>query len=85
VTWTPGALETLLASPRAVEWRSLHEGDVLIAQILAGRRYGVHIPNLAQHLGSVSLCNPGEGLTGVRTANNYPGSHFNALRLVPAW
>jgi hypothetical protein len=36
-------------------------------------------------MGSVSLCNPGEGLTGVRTANNYPGQHFNALRLVPAW
>lgn len=85
VTWTPAALEILLASPRAVEWRPLHEGDVLIAQILSGRRYGVHIPNLAQHMGSVSLCNPGEDLSGVRTANNYPGQHFNALRLVPAW
>jgi hypothetical protein len=53
----------------------------LIAKILRGRHYGVHVPNLVQHLGDQSICNPGQGLSGVRVANNYPGARFDALTL----
>jgi len=81
VTWKPSTLEALLRSPLAAEWGELHSGDILIAKILRGRRYGVHVPNLVQHLGAESICNPGQKLRGVRTANNFPGPTFDALNL----
>jgi hypothetical protein len=81
VTWRPAVAEALLRTPVANAWRDPHGGDILIAKILKGRRYGVHVPNLVQHLGALSICNPGQRLTGVRTANNYPGARFNAMTL----
>jgi len=81
VTWSRGAAETLLAAPAARQWKARHSGDILIAKILTGRYYGVHVPNLVQHLGVKSICNPGQGLSGVRIANNYPGVDFDALTL----
>jgi hypothetical protein len=81
VTWRPTVAEALLRAPAAQAWRDPHAGDILIAKILKGRRYGVHVPNLVQHLGATSICNPGQKLTGVRTANNYPGAYFNAMTL----
>jgi len=81
VTWRSATVERLLRSPAVGAWRDEHSGDILIAQILRGRRYGVHVPNLVQHLGASSICNPGQKLTGVRTANNYPGPSFDALVL----
>jgi hypothetical protein len=70
-----------LRSPAAAAWPDRHGGDTLIARILTGRRYGVHVPNLLQHIGAQSICNPGQGLAGVRVANNYPGRSFDAHRL----
>ena len=81
VTWSPSTAERLLAAPAARQWKERHSGDILIAKILAGRYYGVHVPNLVQHLGAKSVCNPGQGLSGVRVANNYPGHDFDALTL----
>jgi hypothetical protein len=82
VTWRRSTAERLLAAPQAQSWPEPHRGDILIARILAGRTYGVHVPNLVQHRGDVSLCNPGQGLVGVRTAANYPGAQLDALQLV---
>jgi hypothetical protein len=81
VTWRPRTAERLLGSPDVRAWHNAHEGDVLISQILADQFYGVHVPNLVQHMGAVSLCNPGQDLTGLRTANNYRGRAFDAMTL----
>jgi hypothetical protein len=81
VTWRRSTAERLLRSPAAAAWSDRHSGDTLIARILTGRRYGVHVPNLVQHIGAQSICNPGQTLAGVRTANNYPGRSFDAARL----
>jgi hypothetical protein len=82
VVWTIAAAEKLLNAPDAAVWSEPHRGDNLIAQILARDYYGVHVPNLVQHRGAVSICNPGQQLDGVRTANNYPGPEFDALTLI---
>jgi hypothetical protein len=81
VTWSCATAERLLTAPAAQQWKERHSGDILVAKILRGRYYGVHVPNLVQHLGATSVCNPGQGLTGVRVANNYPGHDFDALTL----
>jgi hypothetical protein len=81
VTWRRATAEALLRSPEAATWSDRHSGDTLIARILRGRRYGVHVPNLLQHIGAQSICNPGQKLAGVRTANNYPGRRFDASAL----
>lgn len=81
VTWLCRTAEALVRSPIAASWRQPHAGDVLIAKILTGRYYGVHVPNLVQHLGAASVCNPAERLAGVRVANNYPGPQFDASTL----
>jgi hypothetical protein len=81
VTWRAPTAERLLRAPAAMAWKQPHAGDVLIAKILSGRHYGVHVPNLVQHLGAASVCNPAEKLSGVRVANNYPGTHFDAMTL----
>jgi hypothetical protein len=78
VTWRTTTAQTLLRSPEAAAWPDRHSGDTLIGKILRGRRYGVHVPNLIQHMGAQSICNPGQRLEGVRTANNYPGARFDA-------
>src|SRR5262249_21515361 len=78
LTWRTTAAERVLRSPEAAAWPDRHSGDTLIGKILRGRRYGVHVPNLIQHIGAQSICNPGQRLEGVRTANNYPGRLFDA-------
>jgi len=78
VTWQLATAERLLSSPVAAAWSEPHGGDVLIAKILRGRAYGVHVPNLVQHLGAESVCSPGATLAGARTAANYPGKRFDA-------
>jgi hypothetical protein len=83
VTWRPRTAETLLGSSDVRAFRNWHEGDVLASKILTGQLYGVHVPNLVQHLGVTSLCNPGQDLTGSRTANNYRGRTFDAMTLAP--
>jgi len=80
VTWRTSTAEVLLRSPEAAAWTDRHSGDTLIGKILRGRRYGVHVPNLIQHIGAQSICNPGQRLEGVRTANNYPGQGFDVER-----
>jgi hypothetical protein len=82
VTWRPATAEALLHAPAASAWTERHSGDILIAKILAGRYYGVHVPNLVEHLGAASICNPTERLAGVRVANNYRGPKFDAMTLV---
>jgi hypothetical protein len=82
VTWKLSTAERLLQSSAFGAWRERHAGDMLIAQILTGRFYGVHVPNLVQHMGAASICNPGQHLVGVRTANNYRGRAFDAMTLV---
>ena len=84
VTWTTATAERLLQSPAAGSWGEPHRADLLISQILTGRTYGVHTPNLVQHCGADSICSPGHGLIGLRTAANYPGPDFDALSL-PDW
>jgi hypothetical protein len=81
VTWRCSTAEMLLRAPAAAAWKQPHAGDALIAKILASRHYGVHVPNLVQHLGAASVCNPAEKLAGVRVANNYPGPLFDAMTL----
>ena len=81
VTWSRASAERLVTAPAAQQWKQRHSGDILVAKVLAGRYYGVHVPNLVQHLGATSVCNPGQGLTGVRVANNFPGYDFDALTL----
>lgn len=81
VTWKVATAERLLSSPMARTWNEPHRADLLIAQILAGRSYGVHVPNLVQHCGADSICNPGDALVGLRTSANYPGKEFDALTL----
>ena len=78
VSWRTSTAELLLRSPEAAAWTDRHSGDTLIGKILRGRRYGVHVTNLVQHIGAQSICNPGQRLEGVRTANNYPGQRFDA-------
>lgn len=82
VIWTLEAVEKLLKAPHAAAWNEPHRGDNLIAWILYSSSYGVHVPNLVQHRGADSICNPGQELSGVRTANNYPGRDFDALTLL---
>ncbi len=81
LTWTTSVAEELLSSRVAAAWSEAHGGDLLIARILAGRSYGVHVPNLVQHLGSESVCSPGVDLSGARTASNYAGKEFDAATL----
>jgi hypothetical protein len=81
VTWPLATAEKLLASPIAAAWDECHGGDILVAKILRARPYGVHVPNLVQHLGAESICSPGASLAGARTAANYPGSTFDASSL----
>jgi hypothetical protein len=81
VTWRRSTAERLLRSPEAAAWPDRHSGDTLIGKILRGRRYGVHVPNLIQHIGAQSICNRGQRLEGVRTAANYPGRWFDARQL----
>ena len=81
MTWRRTTAEILLRSPEAAAWPDRHSGDTLIGKILRGRRYGIHVPNLIQHVGAQSICNPGQQLVGVRTANNYPGQRFDAALL----
>jgi len=81
VTWSCAAAEALINAPAARQWKERHSGDILVAKILTGRYYGVHVPNLVQHLGATSICNPGQGLVGPRVANNFPGRDFDALTL----
>jgi hypothetical protein len=78
VTWPLATAERLLSSPIAAAWPEPHGGDILIARILRGRPYGVHVPNLVQHLGAESVVTPGATLVGARTATNYPGRAFDA-------
>jgi hypothetical protein len=80
VTWTLATAATLLASRRAATWSEPHRGDLLVASILARRRYGVHVPNLVEHRGVESLCSPGQRLAGIRVAANYPGATFDAMK-----
>lgn len=81
VTWRLRTAETLLTSGLAAAWPEPHGGDLLVARVLGGRGYGVHVPNLVQHLGADSVCSPGETLAGARVANNYPGRDFDAARI----
>jgi hypothetical protein len=81
ITWPARTAEALLSSEVARAWGEPHGGDLLVARALGGRSYGVHVPNLVQHLGAESVCTPGSGLTGARTASNYPGRAFDAATI----
>jgi hypothetical protein len=74
VTWKPTVAQELLSSPVAAAWPEIHGGDLLIAKILGGRSYGVHIPNLVQHLGADSVCSPGDTLAGAPRTTTRVGS-----------
>ena len=81
VTWKIETAERLLASRQAAAWTQLHRGDHLVRAILAGGRYGVHVPNLVEHRGIESICTPGRALIGPRLAANYAGRDFDCLSL----
>lgn len=72
VTWRASAARAVLDSPLAAEWTDPHNGDVLIARVLTGKRYGVRVPNLVQHVGAASVVTPGAPLEGLRVATNFP-------------
>jgi hypothetical protein len=81
ISWPLHSAARLLRSPRVALWSEPHRGDLLVRDILAPGVYGVHIPNLVEHRGEQSLCNPGAPLSGLRVARNYPGPSFDALTL----
>lgn len=78
LTFRRATVEQLLTSPVALYWEAAHEGDMLIAQALQHTPYAVHAPSLVQHVGTVSLCNPGEPLKKNRISHHYPGRDFFA-------
>jgi hypothetical protein len=50
----------------------------MIARAFRGATYGVHFPSLVQHVGAVSLCNPGQPLQKNRISHHYGGPGFDA-------
>jgi hypothetical protein len=78
LTFSRATAEKIRYSPLAMAWNRPHEGDVLIAQVLQLADYGVHFPSLVQHVGAVSLCNPGQPLKKNRISHHYPGRDFDA-------
>lgn len=81
ISWPLATATRLLTSPLRGRWTERHRGDLLVRSILSRGVYGVHVPNLAEHVGSVSLCSPTLTLEGTRSARNYPGTTFDALQL----
>ncbi len=82
VTYPQRTIRRLLEAPAAARWREPHGGDNLIAEVLRGRHYGVHLPNLVDHVGADSIVSPGQSLEGMRRARNFPGADFDALQLL---
>ena len=78
LTFTRATAERIARAPVASLWNQPHAGDEMIAQILQHENYGVHFPSLVQHVGAVSLCNPGQPLKKNRISHHYPGPDFDA-------
>lgn len=64
-------------------WTPKHGGDDLLTCIAGdlGWDWRVHLPNLVQHVGAVSLVDAKRTLTGKRISKNYPGADFDARTL----
>jgi hypothetical protein len=77
VTWHHAIAAAAVASPAWDRWPRRHEGDVLIREVLSGKRYAVHTPNLVQHVGDASICNPGLLVRGNRISQNWRGPDFD--------
>jgi len=83
VTWRLETIRAVLAQPRPAWWTLPHGVDDLLCCIAGdlGWQWGVHLPNLVQHVGAQSLVDPARTLTGNRTSKNYPGKDFDARSL----
>jgi hypothetical protein len=62
-------------------WSARHEGDQLVAQVFRHQPYAVHVPSIVQHVGDLSICNPGSGLKVERISHHYRGKDFDAATL----
>jgi len=72
-------LQMAVKHSMVASWPLRTYGDGLLGKVLDGMDYGVHIPNLVQHVGAVSAAgNPG-GLTQGRSSPTYPGDDHDAL------
>jgi len=81
LTFTRATASRIARAYISAVWTAPHEGDVLIAQILQHENYAVHYPSLVQHVGALSLCNPGQRLEKNRISHHYAGADFDAATL----
>jgi hypothetical protein len=81
LTFTRESALEIIHSPIAAFWPTPNEGDMLIAQVFRHRDYAVHVPALVQHVGELSLCNPGTPLKANRISHHYAGRDFDARTL----
>lgn len=81
LTFTRGSARTVLDSSLTRIWSAPNEGDTLIAQIFRHDYYAVHYPSIVQHIGLVSLCNPGSPLKKERVSHHFPGPDWDASQL----
>jgi len=73
--------ELVRARGRAGVWNPEVGSDACMANVLAGRRYGIHVPALVQHLGFESLTNPRR--SDLPRSHTFRGEDFNAFDLCP--
>jgi len=78
LTFRRAAAEMILESSLTRMWSVPNEGDQLIAQVMRHDFYAVHVPSIVQHVGMVSLCNPGTALEKNRVSHHYRGADFDA-------
>lgn len=79
VTYSTMAARQCLRSPLVEKHDHPHNGDGLVSRILAGQRYGIHVPNLFQHTGTLSLTLPGRGTPISATFPPEPEFHASHL------
>ncbi len=72
VTFTRAAALAIVDYQARDPWPTRNGGDSIPGRALGkGRLYARHVPDLFDHTGEVSLCNPGHGLTGARVSVNF--------------
>lgn len=74
VTYSTPTARALVRSPLVDKWHGPHGGDQLVSQILTGQRYGIHVPNLFEHVGGVSFSAPGRPMP---TSATFPPLGFH--------
>jgi hypothetical protein len=81
LTFPRSSAIAILESPLTRMWSARNEGDQLVAQVFRHDPYAVHVPSLVQHVGDLSICNPGSKLMLERLSHHYPGKDFDAATL----